>query len=289
MNEHISNEAFKNRILELIKTDENFRLTLIGALSSGFMTKTEYQQLLNELKQQRKIMTKEFREARKERRKIWEEIAGIKQENQKIWEEIAGIKQENQKIWEEIAGIKQEIKKIWEKIADIEEEIRKLREETKKIWEEIAKMREDYNKQFERVDRRFKKLEDLISALGGRWGVNTEKAFRNALIDLAKEAVGAEVKRLKMYDEKGIVYGEPGEVEVDIAVRNEQHILIEIKARVRKSDVAELLRIGELYEKKYHVKPMLMFVTPLVDKNAYDFAIKKNIKIYNYLEESQQV
>ena len=264
MVEHISDDILKSRILELVKKDENFKLALIGALSSGFMTKTEFQQLLKEIKQQRKDMHEEFKFIRIEIRKIWEEIARLREETKENKEELIKLREETKKIWEEIA---------------------RLREETKKIWEEIAKTRNEYSKRFDRIDRKLMNLKNLISAIGGRWGIDTERAFRDAFINLAKEVANAKITRLKLRDEEGIVYGVPSDVEVDLAIQNKQHILIEIKTRVRKSDVAELLRIGTLYEMKYKVKPKLMFITPLVDKNAYNFAIKNDIEIYNYLAE----
>lgn len=93
---------------------------------------------------------------------------------------------------------------------------------------------------------------------------------------------GAEVTRLRLFDNKGVVYGEPSEVEVDLLIKDNVHILVEIKARVRKSDITELLRIGELYEEKKGTKPRLVIVTPTIDDNAYEFAVRKNVKVYTY-------
>lgn len=82
----------------------------------------------------------------------------------------------------------------------------------------------------------------LISVIEGRW-VGLRLPFRSAVMELVEEAKGAEVKRLKLFDDKGIVYGEPSDVEIDLLIRDNFH-MVEVKARVQKSDATELLRIG---------------------------------------------
>ena len=76
---------------------------------------------------------------------------------------------------------------------------------------------------------------------------------------------------------RGIVYGHPSEVEVDVLVRDKEHILIEVKSRVSKGDVAELSRIGRLYELKEGVKPRLLIIGGFVDEKALDLA--RNLKV----------
>ncbi|MBS7248338.1 MAG: DUF91 domain-containing protein, partial [Candidatus Freyarchaeota archaeon] len=143
------------------------------------------------------------------------------------------------------------------------------------LWAEVKNLRVDMQRGFERLD-------GLISVLGGRWGIRAEVAFRNAMMELVEEAKGAEVTRLKLFDDRGVVYGEPSEVEVDLLIKDNVHMLIEIKSRVRKSDVAEILRVGSLYEEKRGVKPRLILVAPTIDNNAYELAARQNIKVYTY-------
>jgi hypothetical protein len=56
-------------------------------------------------------------------------------------------------------------------------------------------------------------------------------------------------------DEEGVVYGYPAVVGVDIVVRDRWHILVEVRSGVSRADVAELYRLGRLYEKIHGVGP----------------------------------
>jgi hypothetical protein len=54
---------------------------------------------------------------------------------------------------------------------------------------------------------------------------------------------------------EGVVYGYPAVVEVDIVVRDREHILVEVRSGVSRTDVAELYRLGRLYERIHGVGP----------------------------------
>ena len=166
------------------------------------------------------------------------------------------------------------------------------RAETKAIIEEIRNLREDFNRKFEAFDRRMNELrEDFnkgfmaldikLSALGARWGILNEEAVRNALRGLLGDYFNAKVDKWEVFDEKGIVYGIPSLVEADVLITDSEHILVEIKSHVGKSDITELLRMSELYKAKTGVMPKLVIVSPYVDEKAREFAKMKNITIYS--------
>ncbi|MEM1723875.1 MAG: DUF3782 domain-containing protein [Candidatus Jordarchaeales archaeon] len=247
----VAADTLKQQIIEALKKDENFRYMVIGILSESVVTKTEIRQAIEEIKALREDFNRRFEEHSKE-------IAELRKETNELRRELVTLREDFNRRFEEHS------------------------KEIAALWTEVKNIRVDMQKGFER-------LEGLISVLGGRWGVRAEVAFRNAMMELVEEARGAKVTRLKLFDDKGVVYGEPSEVEVDLLVRDNVHMLIEIKARVRKSDVTELLRIGELYEEKKGVKPRLILVAPTIDSNAYEFATRKNVKVYTYVEERAPV
>ena len=158
------------------------------------------------------------------------------------------------------------------------EEIAKLREDMNKGFkrydEEIAKLREDMNRGFMLVERH-------ISALGARWGLLSEEAFRQGLKALIEDEFRVKVERWTAYDEEGTVYGYPSQVEVDAAVHNEETLLIEVKAHVNASDIYSFKRKAQLYEEKTGKKPhRLIVVTPYAEERAIQAA--KNLKIEVY-------
>ena len=168
------------------------------------------------------------------------------------------------------------------------QEIKNLRIDFNKRMEE---MREDFNRRMEAFERRMEEMrEDFnrrmdvfdtkLSALGARWGLINEASVREALRGILEKFFRAKVERWEVYDEKGVVYGHPSIIDVDVLIRDTEHILIEIKSHVRKGDIAELLRISQLYQEKTGVTPRLVIVSPYVDEKARELAKIKNIIVY---------
>jgi hypothetical protein len=96
-----------------------------------------------------------------------------------------------------------------ERMARIEEELARLREDMiagfKRHDEEIARLREDMSRGFMLVERH-------ISALGARWGLMAEEAFREGVRGLVEGELGFRVERWVKFDGEGFVYGYPSQV-----------------------------------------------------------------------------
>lgn len=181
------------------------------------------------------------------------------------------------------------------KFTEILERLDRHEKELVRLRKDIVALREDLNKGFERYDREIAKLrEDMnrgfdllrrhIDALGARWGVLAEEAFREGLRGIIEEELGFKVERWTAYDEEGYVFGHPSVIEVDVALVDEKVMLIEISSHVRASDVATFRRRAEVYAKKTGRRPdRLIIVTPFVDKRALTAAKELGIEIYTKL------
>ncbi|MHA1686731.1 MAG: PD-(D/E)XK nuclease family protein [Candidatus Heimdallarchaeaceae archaeon] len=167
-------------------------------------------------------------------------------------------------------------------------EIKQLRIDTNKSIDQFEKkmteMREDFNigmAQFVKILERF----DLkLSALGRRWGLDAEASFRNAIKGLYEKKFGVKVERWSYIDNEGKIFRHPSVIEADVVITDGEHTLIEIKAHARRSDIATLLRIAELYEQETGVKPSLVIISPFIENNALELAKIKNIKVYSEKE-----
>jgi hypothetical protein len=138
----------------------------------------------------------------------------------------------------------------------------------------MNRLREDMIRGFELVERH-------ISALGARWGLMAEDAFREGLRGLLERELGFRVEKWKAYDEAGIVFGYPSEVEVDVTVSDGKLILIEVSSHVRASDVLQFRRKAELYERKSGRRPdRLIMVTPYIDEKALEAAKQLGVEAY---------
>jgi len=166
------------------------------------------------------------------------------------------------------------LEEILKRLDRHEAELVRLREDMNKLREDMNRLREDMIRGFELVERH-------ISALGARWGLMAEDAFREGLRGLLERELGFRIERWRVYDNAGIVFGYPSEVEVDIAVSDGKLILIEASSHVRASDVLQFRRKAELYEKVTRRKPdRLIIVTPYIDERALEAARQLGVEAY---------
>ena len=173
-----------------------------------------------------------------------------------------------------------------------DEELASLREETSRLREETNRLREDMMLGFRRHDEEFVRLrEDMargfelmnrhLNALGARWGIMAESAFREGLRGVLERELGLVVERWTAYDEDGYVYGYPSAVDIDVAVRDGKTILVEVKSHVRRSDVNEFRRKAEFYGLKTgKTAERKVIVTPYVEEEALEAAKQLEIEVY---------
>ena len=226
-------------------------------------------------------------------RVIKEELPKILLEDSLFKAQIIGILAEALATKGEIGKIIKEIKilredfirettKLWNEIKNLREETVKLREdftrETTKLWDELKALREDFNVGMGNFAR-------YLQALGSRWGVFAEDAFREGLRGLLESYFGVKVKKWTYYDEEGYVFGRPSTVDIDVAIVNAKHILIEVKSSVSRGDVGTFIKTASLYKRVLNVEPELVIVSPFVDERALKLAEEAGIRVYTTLEE----
>jgi hypothetical protein len=146
---------------------------------------------------------------------------------------------------------------------------------------ELVRLREDMNKLREDMIRGFELVESHISALGARWGIMAESAFRESLKGLLEKELGYRVEKWTVFDEAGRVYGYPSVVDVDVTVSDGKLILIEVSSHIKASDITTFRRKAELYMEKTGKRPdKLVAVTPYIDDTAQKAAKELGIEVY---------
>jgi hypothetical protein len=129
------------------------------------------------------------------------------------------------------------------------------------------------------MNMRFKEVKDQIAALGSRWGIQSETVFRNTVKTLL-ETTGYTVTR-----------GYYGEREVDIVIRDGEHILLEITSSMKKSDVANYSRSATDYKEKTGILPRIMvaaiYISPSVMKEIMASPIPMEIFSIEEVTEQQ--
>jgi hypothetical protein len=120
-----------------------------------------------------------------------------------------------------------------------------------------------------------------IDALGARWGIVSEEAFREGLRGLLERDFGFRVERWIKRDEQGFVYGYPSDIDIDVAVHDGKIILIEVKSHIDNEDVYNFRRRCEFYRIMEGREPARrIIITPYADEEALKIAEKLGIEIY---------
>ena len=181
-------------------------------------------------------------------------------------------------------------KEILDRITELAKGQQRLEERQQRLEERFAKLEERQ----QRLEERFVKLEErqqrleeemketrrVLMTIAHRFGILTEEAFRQGMRFVVEDVLKvAKVERWVYRDEKGVIYGYPSIIEVDVAIKDKEHILVEVKSRVSKSDVAELYKIGKLYEEVEGVKPRLVIVGGFIDTDTNYLARKLGVEI----------
>ena len=236
--------SLKGELLRLLREDEEFRLAVMGLLSFGDL-KSSVDRLVEAVNKLVRLA-----EAHEERLvKLEERITRIE----------AAI--------EELTKI---VKAHEERLAKVEDRLTRL--ET--VVEKLANAVSVHSMRLDSFDRR-------LMALGARWGVESEETFRNAMKGIVEGILGvARVSKWVYFDKDGVVYGHPFQVEVDVAIKDSTHILVEVKSSVSRSDVSEFSRVGRLYEMVTGIKPRLVMVTPFIDDRGLEAARTLGIEVY---------
>jgi len=239
-------EKLKTEVLKLLREDEEFRYAVAGLIGLG--------EIIKRL------------EAHDE--KFIEILKRLDRHDEKFIEILKRLDAHDAKF---VEIFKREILK---RLEVHDEKFIEILKRLDRHENEIAELRKD-------MDRGFELMYRHISALEARWGMMAEDAFREGLRGLLEKEFGLKVERWRGYDENGLVFGYPSNVEVDVAVKDEKIILIEVSSHIRASDVFQFKRKAELYQRKTGRKPdRLLIVTPYADEKALEASKMLGIEVY---------
>ncbi len=169
------------------------------------------------------------------------------------------------------------------------EELRRDREEQSRKWEESkaesdrkwAEQTEQNRRLWLEVGEQKSRLDRKIGALGVRWGIRSERAFRQALAAVLTESFGVEVLNINEYDDAGEVFGRLDQIELDIIVRNGTLIIFELKSSTDRSQLYIFSRKIAFYEKLHQrTADRKILVSPFIHPRAQELAQELGIETY---------
>ncbi|MDP7976760.1 MAG: endonuclease NucS, partial [TACK group archaeon] len=150
--------------------------------------------------------------------------------------------------------------------------------------------REDMQKGFARYDERFERMETKLTALGSRWGIDSEATFRNAMRGLLEEDFHVKVQNLILIDDEAFVFGAKGvPIEYDVVVTDGGATLIEIKSSVGRDDVYVFLRKIEFFKKRMGMEVRRgIIASPFFERDSAEIAKKNGLEVYTGSKPSEQ-
>ena len=192
----------------------------------------------------------------------------------------------------EYAGRQETQDRFWQVLA----ELRRDREAQDRKWEEHNRQwdeeraaqdrkwqanQDDLRRLHEAIMAQALKHDRSIGALGSRWGMQSEAAFRNALAGILEKNFGVQVVNVTEYDDSGEVFGRPDQVELDVIIKNGLLLICELKSSIDKAGMYIFERKARFYEKRHQRKAdRLIVISPMIDARARRVAEKLGIETY---------
>ncbi|MCP4349140.1 MAG: DUF3782 domain-containing protein [Desulfobacterales bacterium] len=180
--------------------------------------------------------------------------------------------------------------KTEDRIDRILDELKHDREKNDKKWEAQDKKWEENQKIIKEILASVKTLDkkhdSTIGALGARWGLRSEEAFRDGLKSILEDSFGVKVELYQDFDHEGVVFGRPDQTEMDLIIHNGTLILCKIKSAVSKSEMYTFWRKKKFYEDRHQrTADRTIVISPMTDRAAADVAEKLGVEIFGYADE----
>jgi hypothetical protein len=270
-------ELIKRELPQVIKTDISVQELVLNLARQEFapkqQTEDRFEKLLARLDRMQEENARKWDEEKVEQNRKWDE------ENRK-WDEQNRKWDEQNRRWNEQNHRWNEQNRKWEEQDHKWDEQNRKWDENQRRWDESC---QEFKCIHEEIMAIAKKHESSIGALGARWGLQSEQAFRNGLAAILEKTFGVQVLNYQDYDETGYVFGQPDQVELDVIVQNGTLILCEIKSSLSRGEVYQFKRKAEFYENKHQRKAeRLLVISPMIDDRARGVADKLAIEVYTH-------
>ena len=173
----------------------------------------------------------------------------------------------------ELKGIVQDLGETQGRTEKRVEELAVAQGRTEKKVEELADAQGRTEK---KIDVLGHSLTNQIAALGSRWGIYNEGTFRGTIRGLLSKMSGVEVRE-----------GYYGDRQVDVIIRNGEHVMLEITSRMHPKDISKIYSSADDYKMKEGIAPTLMVATSYISPKLMEkiMGLERTIEIFSYESE----
>ena len=290
----------KGEFLRLLREDEEFRLAVMGLIGYADL-KSSVDRLVEAVNELTKLARAHEDRLSRVEAAIEELTRAVKAHEDRLTrveDRLTRLENAVEELTKAVKAHEERLAKLEERMTNVEDRLSRI----EAAIEELTKIVKAHEERLAKVEDRLTRLETVVEklanavsvhsmrldsfdrrlmALGARWGVESEEAFRNAMKGIVEDILGvARVSKWVYFDKDGVVYGYPSQVDVDVAIKDSTHILVEVKSSVSRGDVSEFSRVGRLYEMVTGIKPRLVMVTPFIDDRGLEAARTLGIEVY---------
>ncbi|QWK11462.1 MAG: DUF3782 domain-containing protein [Thermoflexus hugenholtzii] len=282
--EHLK-EAVRQALPQWLREDPAIRQVLREALIEALRP---WEEVLSELRDFRREMEKQRESDRQMLTGLTQAVQQLIETSQANSDAIrvmtARLEEHSRRLGEHSEVIRSLMERVEEhsrRLGEHSEVIRQLMEKVERHAQVIERLLAAVDQHSQEIRR----LGATIGAIGARWGLHSEAAFRDGMAALLQEA-GWQVDRFLAMDPEGYVFGRPDQVEIDAVIRNGKAILIEIRSSVSRGDGAAFQRKAEFYTRRTGLPvARRILISPMVDPRARDLARQMGMEIYTYPED----
>jgi hypothetical protein len=248
------------------------------------------QEEIKQMQETIKHMQEEMARMREEMLRMQEEIKQMQETIKQMQEEIARMREDMLRMQEEIKQMQETIKQMQETIKQMQEEIRELQVEVKNLREDFNRLYELSENRHKEYMKEFRRFDLKLTGLGARWGIFAEHSFREGMKAILEESFPVIVEQFRGYDRKGMVFGRPDQIELDLIIRDGEVIAVEIKSSMSKGDVSTFAKKVQFYEEYTGRKvSRRIFISPFMDRGAKELAQSLGIETYTMPDEVENL
>ena len=254
-------DLIREELSHLLTNVPAFRYQLVGMMVETFAQRTDLQAILERIDAQREDFDQRMDEMREDFNRGFAEHS------------------------RQMDGMREDFNQRMTEFAERQEEHSRRMEEHSRRMDEFSRrmdeLREDFNRGFAQHSGEIRDVDLHVQALGARWGILAEGAFREGIASILTAETGLKVERYLKMDTEGQVFGQPDQVEIDVVIHNGDCWLLELKSSISRGDVSLFQRKVAFYEReeKVEVKRTIL-ISPYFDLGAEELARDLGIETY---------
>ncbi|UHD16778.1 PD-(D/E)XK nuclease family protein [Thiocapsa bogorovii] len=259
-------ETIKRELPTWLREDPAFRTYVLELTRNEYADRREtgdrFYELLGELRRDREKQERKWEANQAELERMHEEQAQEWEQQNRRWDENQA---EWRRLWDENRA---EQSRLWEE----------SRADSNRRWDENQ---EELKRLHNEVMAQAQKFDRGIGALVSSWGLQSEKAFRDALAAILEQSFDVQVVNVTDYDDSGEVFGRPDQIELDVIIKNGLLLICELKSSIDKAGLYIFERKARFYERRHERKAdRLIVISPMIDARARKVGERLEIEMY---------